>query len=181
MTSGLSAVLAGTSKADRQFATEAMAGEEGAAALFEAYRHEVYAIARAVTGDHEAARDALQETFVKVFQALPRWKGNSSLRTWIARIAVRSAIDERRRIRRHAYTVALREPAHDPRGRLEDALALRRVQELAEALDGQQGLILRLRLLAGLNNREVAEALGLREPNVRMQLSRAIRRLKERL
>jgi RNA polymerase sigma-70 factor (ECF subfamily) len=158
-----------------------MAGEEGAAALFEAHRREVYGITRAVTGDHEAARDALQETFLRVFRALPRWKGHSSLRTWIVRIAVRAAIDERRRARRHLSMVALQEPAHDPRGQLDDALALRRVQELAEALDGQQGLILRLRLLAGLGNREIAESLGLREPNVRMQLSKAIRRLREKL
>jgi DNA-directed RNA polymerase specialized sigma24 family protein len=51
---------------------------------------------------------------------------------------------------------------------LEDALALRRVQELAERLPGQQGLILRLRLLGDLTNAEIAEALGLTAPNVRM-------------
>jgi RNA polymerase sigma factor (sigma-70 family) len=71
--------------------------------------------------------------------------------------------------------------SHDPSVRLEDALALRRVQELAERLPGQQGLILRLRLLGDLTNVEIAEALGLTAPNVRMQVSKAVRRLRELL
>jgi RNA polymerase sigma-70 factor (ECF subfamily) len=136
----------------------------------------------AVTGDHESARDAVQETFLRVFRSLERWKGESTLRTWIVRIAVRSAIDQRRRSWRHrGGNAPAPEPSHDPRAEIENALALRRVQELAEEVGGQQGLILRLRLLGGLGNQEVAEALGLEPANVRMQLSKAIRRLREKL
>jgi RNA polymerase sigma-70 factor (ECF subfamily) len=178
----LAAALDSEFSNDRRRAQEALAGDEGATALFEAHRREVYRVARAVTGDHEAARDAVQDTFLRVFRGLPRWRGESSLRTWIVRIAVRTAVDQRRRSSRHALaTNSRREPSHDPRAQIDHALALRRVQELAGGLDGQQGLILRLRLLGGLDNREVAEALGLREPNVRMQLTKAIRRLREKL
>jgi RNA polymerase sigma-70 factor (ECF subfamily) len=179
---GLVGVLAGTREADRRLVDHALAGDEGAAALFDLHRREVYRIARSVTGDHETAKDAVQETFLKVFQGLPRWRGASSLRTWIVRIAVRAAIDQRRRSKRHVRIATPgQEPSHDPRAQLESTLALHRLQELAEGLDGQQGLILRLRLLAGLDNHEVAAALGLRESNVRMQLTKAIRRLRERL
>ncbi len=168
---------------ERQLARAAAGGDQEAfAALFEAHRHAVYRVARAVTGDHEAAKDALQETFIKVHAALGRFRGQCSLRTWITRIAVRAAIDGRRRAARHPQDgSSAEEPADDPRERLENALAVKRVQELAERLEGQQGLILRLRLLGDLSNREVAEALGLREPNIRMQLSKAIRRLREML
>ena len=101
---------------DRRRAQEALAGDEGATALFEAHRREVYRVARAVTGDHEAGRDAVQETFLKVFRGLPRWRGDSSHRTWIVRIAVRTAIDQRRRSSRHApATKPSPEPWHDPR------------------------------------------------------------------
>ncbi len=57
MTCSLGGVLGGTLEADRRLAAQAMAGDEGAAALFEAHRREVYRVARAVTGEHEAARD----------------------------------------------------------------------------------------------------------------------------
>ena len=168
---------------ERQLARAAAGGDEAAfVTLFEAHRREVYRIARAVTGDPEAAKDAVQETFLKVHEGLPRWRGASSFRTWIVRIAIRAAIDQKRRGARHRSTgPMLPEPAHDPRPRIEDDLALRRVQELAGRLEGQQGLILRLRLLGGLSNVEIADALGLGAPNVRMQLSKAVRRLRELL
>jgi RNA polymerase sigma factor (sigma-70 family) len=168
---------------ERRLAREAAEGDESAfVALFEIHRREVYKIARAVTGDPEAAKDAVQETFLKVHEGLPRWRGDCSFRTWIFRIAVRAAIDQRRRSARHrAAGVFVQEPSHDPRAQLDDALALRRVQELAEQLEGQQGLILRLRLLGDLTNVEIAEALGLSPPNVRMQLTKAVRRLRELL
>jgi len=70
----LAAPLDSESSNDRRRAQEALAGDEGATALFEAHRREVYRVARAVTGDHEAARDAVQETFLKVFRGLPRWR-----------------------------------------------------------------------------------------------------------
>ena len=169
--------------AETQLARAAAGGDEAAfAALFERHRREVYKIARAITGDADVARDALQETFLKVYEGLPRWREDCALRTWIVRIAIRAAIDQRRRGARNRSAAALVvEPAYDPRTRLEDAVALRRIQELAERLDGQQALILRLRLLGDLTNAEIAEALGLRPPNVRMQLSKAIRRLRELL
>jgi len=168
---------------DQRLVREAGAGNEDAfGALFDTHRRSVYRIARAVTGDHETSLDVVQDTFVKVYRGLNGWKGRSSLRTWIARIAIRAAIDQRRRAPpRGAPLDGQREPSHDPRGRLEDEIALQRLHELAERLDGQQGLILRLRLLGQLSNAEVAQALGLRESNVRMQLSKAVRRLREML
>lgn len=171
-------------EAQHRLARQAAAGDESAfVALFEIHRREVYRIARAVTGERELARDAVQETFLKVHEALPRWRGDSAFRTWIFRIALRAAIDQRRRSSRHrrGHGPLEAEPAHDPRVPMEDMLALRRVQELAERLPGQQGLILRLRLLGGLTNAEIGDALALQPANVRMQLSKAIGRLREML
>jgi RNA polymerase sigma-70 factor, ECF subfamily len=176
-------VLPMSTDADRRLAVDAAGGDEAAfAAIFERHRHEVYRIARAVTGEREAALDAVQETFLKIHEGLPLFRAQSSLRTWIVRIAVRAAIDQRRRARKHpTSSAASEEPWHDPRVRMEDALALQRVQDLASQLPGQQGLILRLRLLAGLTNAEIAGVLTLQEPNVRMQVSKAVRRLREML
>lgn len=168
---------------EQRLAREAAAGDESAfSALFQQHHQQVYGIARAVTGDPELARDALQETFLKVFRSLRGWRGESTLRTWIHRIAVRCAIDQRRKaLRQPAAGPAVPEPHHDPRPELENALALRRVHALAERLGGRQGLILRLRLLGGLTNNEVASVLGLDAANVRMQLSKAVRRLRSML
>ena len=74
-----------------------------------------------------------------------------------------------------------KEPAHDPRSELDQGLLLERLQQLASGVPGRQGLILRLRLLGGLTNQEIAEGLRLREPNVRMQLTKAVRHLRAML
>jgi RNA polymerase sigma factor (sigma-70 family) len=175
-----------TADADRQLATDAAGGDDAAfAAIFERHRGEIYRIARAVAGDRETALDAVQETFLKVHEGLSRFRAASSLRTWIVRIAVRAAIDQRRRARRarrHPTAAATaQEPSHDPRAKLDDELAFERVRQLSGQLPGQQGLILRLRLLVGLTNPEIAEVLKLQEPNVRMQVSKAVKRLREML
>ncbi len=166
-----------------RLAREAATGDESAfAALFQEHHRQVYGIACAITGDRELARDATQETFLKVFRGLRGWRGESRLRTWIHRIAVRCAIDQRRNaFRQSAAEEAAPEPHHDPRPDIENVLALERVHELAERLGGRQGLILRLRLLGGLTNNEVPSALGLDAANVRMQLTKAVRRLRSML
>ncbi len=161
----------------------AIRGDEAAfERLYEAHRRNVYRVARAITGDHELARDVVQETFIKVYRALASWRGDSSLATWIVRIAIREAIKHRKRALRHSPVHSqATEPSHDPRLTIDDALARARVHALATKLAGQQGLILRLRLLGGLSNGDIAKALALTESNVRMQVTKAVRRLRELL
>ncbi len=170
-------------ESDRRLAGDAIAGHEDAfAALFESHRQEVYRTGLAILGNREAALDAVQETFIKVHRGLNRWRGESSLRTWIVRIAIRCAIDLKRRSSRNQEALpALPEPSHDPRGEIEMSLRISRVQSLAEHLTGQSGLILRLRLFAGHSNKEIAVHLGLSEANVRVQITNAVRRLKAML
>lgn len=170
-------------QSDREAAAAAIAGREDAfASIFESHRREVYRTALAILGRHDEALDAVQETFLKVHLGLSGWRGESSLRTWIVRIAVRCSIDMRRR-RTAAPEEGSRqaEPSHDPRQSLEHSLRMARLRSMADQLTGQSGLILHLRLFAGHSNKEIAAHLDLSEANVRVQLSNAVRRLKEML
>lgn len=69
----------------------------------------------------------------------------------------------------------------DPRAEIDRSIRLAQVRKLADGLSGQSGLILRLRLFAGQSNQEIASSLSLSEANVRVQLSNAVRRLREML
>src|SRR5688572_22502153 len=60
------------------------------------HRH-VYALCRQVLGDATDAQDALQETFLQVLQALPGFRSESNVKTWVHRIALRTAIKLRGR------------------------------------------------------------------------------------
>lgn len=74
--------------------------DDAFAALYDALRGQVFGVCVNVTGNAADAEDAVQETFVAVHDALPRFAGRSRLSTWVHRIAIRSAL--RVGSRRHA-------------------------------------------------------------------------------
>lgn len=61
--------------------------------LVRRYQERIYATVYHMTSNHEDANDLAQEAFIKAFQALPRFKGDSSFFTWIYRIAVNRTIN----------------------------------------------------------------------------------------
>jgi RNA polymerase sigma factor (sigma-70 family) len=65
--------------------------------LVEQYRNRVYHTALNIVQDPAEAEDAAQETFIQVFESIERFRHDSSLSTWIYRIAVRKALDKIRK------------------------------------------------------------------------------------
>jgi RNA polymerase sigma factor (sigma-70 family) len=65
--------------------------------LVDNYRNRVFHTVLNILQDNKEAEDAAQETFIQVFESVSSFKGESSLSTWIYRIAVRKAIDKIRR------------------------------------------------------------------------------------
>jgi len=59
--------------------------------LVEEYQSLVYALSFRILGDTEDARDATQETFLKIYRHFARFRGEASLKTWICRIAINQA------------------------------------------------------------------------------------------
>src|SRR6266536_264537 len=62
-------------------------------ALVRRYQERIYATIYHMTANHEDANDLAQETFIKAFQALKSFKGDSSFFTWVYRIAVNKTIN----------------------------------------------------------------------------------------
>src|SRR5207247_11468266 len=61
--------------------------------LVRRYQERIYATIYHMTANHEDANDLAQETFIKAFQALKSFKGDSSFFTWVYRIAVNKTIN----------------------------------------------------------------------------------------
>ncbi|MCI0388914.1 MAG: sigma-70 family RNA polymerase sigma factor [Acidobacteria bacterium] len=80
--------------------------------LVEEYQSLVYALALRVLNDPEDARDATQETFLKIYKHFANFRGEASLKTWICRIAINQArsADRWRRRRRRNDTTSLDAP-----------------------------------------------------------------------
>jgi RNA polymerase sigma-70 factor (ECF subfamily) len=127
-------------------------------------------------GNSADAQDAFQETFLAVAQALPRFRGEAAVSTWVHRIAIRVALKLRARRR---PTDELRDdvPA-EPAGDRAEADAVTRA---LEALSFEHRLVLALFAVAGLTHAEIADALGVPEGTVWSRLHHAKRKLGELL
>src|ERR1041384_2704488 len=77
--------------------------------LVRIFERPVYALCFRLLGDAEEARDAAQETFLKVYRGLGGFRAESGLKTWIYRIAINQAMNQQRwwRRRRKEETVSL--------------------------------------------------------------------------
>ena len=86
--------IAGTPIHDSVLVRRAQDGDIGAYdELIRRYQERIYATVYHMTSNHEDANDLTQETFIKGFQALKSFKGDSSFYTWVYRIAVNKTIN----------------------------------------------------------------------------------------
>src|SRR6266702_8898441 len=107
--------------------SELKAGSEEAYTwLIAQYHQPVYSLVHRIVNDPADAADTTQEVFLKVFRGVKRFHGQSSLKTWIYRIAVHEASNRRRWWYRHkARETSMEPPLSDPNpgvSALEDAL-----------------------------------------------------------
>ena len=127
-----------------------------------------------VTRDWDRAHDAVQETFARAYAARGRWRGESSLETWVWKIALRTALGLRRD-RSEAqlngsFDPVLVEPEQDP------VLA-----EALRELTPRRRLMVFLRYFADLKYEEIARICGTSEGTVAATLAQARDALHEAL
>ena len=161
--------------------------------LVEKYRQRVYRLAYNVLRDPEEAWDVAQDAFIRAFQALPSFRGESAFYTWLFRIVMNVARD---RARQHAArgrafgTERVDEKDWDrilvDQGVAPDANATqveereRIVRALATLSEPHRAIIM-LSDLEGLSYREIAEVLNIPMGTVMSRLHNARRRLRDAL
>ena len=86
---------------ERHLIAGVLAGDRAAGrALYDAHAPRIYRLAFRLTGDEELARDCTQEAFIRAFQRLNDFRGDSAFGTWLHRIAVTVTLNAMRRHRR---------------------------------------------------------------------------------
>ncbi len=187
--------------------TEPLGGREantaevglGFEALFDRYHSLVFHLAYRVLGDHEEALDVCQEVFLIVYRKLSRFRGDSSLKTWIYRIAINRAANRCRwwnRLRRRG-TISLEEHlGHEGRGGLaeslesgvtspEESLLKREERDQLERslakLPVKQRVALVLRDIEGLPYEQISLLLDISPGTVKSRIARGREELKRRL
>lgn len=163
--------------------------------LVRRYEGKIFRLAQHVTQNREDAEDVLQETFLKAYEHLDQFKGDSKFYTWIVRIAVNQALMKLRR-RKTDKSVSLDETIDTGEDTVTREVAAwdenpeqRFSREelggiLDSAIDGLEPLyrsVFVLRDIEELSTEETAEALGLSIPAVKSRLLRARLQLREKL
>lgn len=142
----------------------------------------VYRLALSVVRDSALAEDVAQDTMVKAWLALPTFRGDSSLRSWVMRIAHNTAISTLR-ARRAAVTDPMDLPEQasiherSVERHVESDEAMREFVDALDLLDDLSRSIVVLREVEGMAYDEIARVLKVPLPTVKTRLLRARRRL----
>jgi len=148
--------------------------------LIDQHADAVYRVAFGILHDRGLAEDVVQETMVKAWRSLDTFRGDSSLRTWVLRIAHHTAISAVRRRRDQAMAPEdlPDEPSgDDPGARAAAREELRAVGDALNGLDEVTRSIVVLREVEGLSYQQIADTLDVPVPTVKTRLLRARRTL----
>jgi RNA polymerase sigma-70 factor, ECF subfamily len=149
--------------------------QEAFAAVIRHYDPGLRTLAYRLLGDRDRMDDALQEAYVKAFRALPRFRGDSKLGTWLYRIAYNACLDELKRSQR-VVQLPLEEIAEPAGPWLDPGEVLARRHDLVPALAAlppdERAAVL-LVDAQGFDYKDAASVLGVPAGTVASRLSRA--------
>jgi RNA polymerase sigma-70 factor (ECF subfamily) len=170
-------------------------GEEAFTELVTRYEGNIYRLARHITQNPEDAEDVLQETFLKAYEHLRDFQGNSKFYTWLVRIAVNQALMKLRKRKTDASVslddpydtgeeslvreIAVWEPNPEQTYSQEEIRAI--LEKAVDSLPPTFRAVFALRDIEELSTEETAAALNLSIPAVKSRLLRARLRLREKL
>jgi RNA polymerase sigma-70 factor (ECF subfamily) len=147
-------------------------------------RH-VPALARFVAsqGERTEIDEVVQDTFVRAFNAIDSFRGDSSFRTWLFTIARRLLLDRRRSEQRNRTVSDVEERDAVTRFDALDTMvadeSLERVRSAVDSLSPKQREVFTLRVEQGLSYKEIAELTGSTEGATRVHYHNAMRVVKE--
>jgi RNA polymerase sigma-70 factor (ECF subfamily) len=168
--------------------------EAGFEQLVKQQTGQVVGLAWRLVGNQQDAEEIAQEAFLRLYRALPDFRGESRLSTWLYRTTTHLAIDHLRRERLKRKWFFFRkdneepdpvELAHDPRDnparQVQSQQAMQSLQKSLQKLSPRQQVIFRLRHFEGLALAEIAGHLGLETGTVKAHLHRAVSHLRQEL
>jgi len=152
--------------------------------LFARYSAAVFGYLHRMSGDRQLAEDLTSETFYRAMRALDGFRGDSSMKTWLLRIARNLYLDRKRRDERSSSLEDLEEKGMvtaagdaDPESQLIRDEENEAVGRALRALPEDDRSILLLSAQEELSCREIAEVLGISVTAVKTRMFRARRKL----
>ena len=158
------------------------------------YERKILRLAQNITQNREDAEDVMQEAFLKAYEHLSGFQGNSRFYTWLVRIAVNQALMKLRKRRPNVVSIdeevntgedliprEIEDWGPSPEDRYKQTELSDILSEVIADLDPSFRIVFQLRDIEELSTEETAEALGLSIPAVKSRLLRARLKLRQKL
>lgn len=154
------------------------------------YRQEIYDLAVRVTGSRTEAEDVTQETFIKAYEHIKKFRGDSSLKTWLYRITINRSISVKRRVKRWRVFRGMEDETfpdlpelstpsseqevilHDQAGHAHQALQKLPVKQRTSVI---------LRVIKEMSYEEVARTMGISTGGAKANVHQGLKKLKTML
>ncbi|MHB1315520.1 MAG: RNA polymerase sigma factor [Christensenellales bacterium] len=157
--------------------------------LIAAYEKGIYNLALKIMCQREDAMDMTQNAILRIYQSLSKFRGDSSLSTWIYRITTNICLDELRKRRNKTVSmeqlaekgVLLTDDSLSPQRAAEANQIQRAVNNAIAALDEQSRAVFVLRDLKGLSYQEISDILQCEMGTMKSRLNRARAKLAKQL
>jgi RNA polymerase sigma-70 factor (ECF subfamily) len=149
---------------------------EGLRFLFEAHRSKVYGLSWRMLGSPHDAEDALQEVYLKVFDRIKNYRGESAFSTWLYRMTANHCLDALRRRKVVPFLGFEKAPEVEDRRAADPLMDLGlspAVKRALAKLPEKQRVCLLMRETEEMSYEEIGQALGLSEGTVKSNLHRA--------
>ena len=171
---------------ENELVTRAQSGDRNAfSELVHIHSQGVLNVIYRMCGDMQVAEDAAQETFIQAWLRLPSYRPQSSLRNWLYRIAVNTAIDilrkEKRILPSAVEDLSLTDSRPGPEALLANSERAEIVQEAVLTLPDASRAVLVLREFEGFSYQEISESLEIPVGTVMSRLNYARKLLREKL
>lgn len=170
---------------DQHYINQTLNGDANAfAVLVDRYKDMVYALTLRMLKNREEAEEVAQDTFIKMYKSLSKFKGDSKFSTWVYKIAYNTSLDRLKKNKKYINNVAIDEFTEHQVKTIDNALQALEHQERAEAikhcislLPGDDSFLLTLYYYEEQSLEEIAKAMSLTANNVKVKLFRSRKRL----
>lgn len=174
-----------TTNTDQELIEKTLRGETAAfGQLVKRYESYVFTIVIRMVKNRVLAEEVSQDTFLKAYESLSSFRGDSKFSSWLYRIAYRKALDQLRKNKKHQTMELVEDISEGKMGHLDDALnrletkeRTAKIQACLMELPEDETALITLYYYEELSVKEIAEITKLTSDNIKIKLYRARKKL----
>ncbi|MCK5847088.1 MAG: RNA polymerase sigma factor [Bacteroidales bacterium] len=172
-------------KSDQFYIDKVLNGEDNKySVLIDRYKDLIFTLCYRIIKDKENAEEAAQDTFIKAYKSLSKFKGESKFSSWIYRIAYNTSLDKLKHLKRQIQTVNNIDINELNNNNIEQALDILESNELKDQiknsikkLNSEDAFILTLYYYEDLSMQEIAKITGHKANSIKVRIHRSRQKL----